>query len=163
MGLLDGILGSVLGGMQGGAQQGFPGLGQDTPQHGSGFPGGALGGVAAAAPIIMMVMQMIQKNGGLGGLLQQLQAAGHGDTAQTWVTPGQPNAPIDPSVLQQVLGQGSLAEIAQKLGMSPQQAASSMAQALPGVVDHMTPDGEVPDNHGDMVSQVLAELKAMKR
>lgn len=160
MGLLDGILGSVLGGMQGGAQQGFPG--SSNQGSGSGLPGG-LGGVAAAAPIIMMVMNMIQQNGGLGALLQKFQAAGHGDAAQSWVSPGAANTPIDASVLQQVLGQGSLSEIAQKLGMSQQQAATSMAQALPGVVDQMTPNGAVPDNHGDMVSQVLAELQAMKR
>jgi uncharacterized protein YidB (DUF937 family) len=37
-----------------------------------------------------------------------------------------------------------------------------MAQALPGVVDHMTPDGVVPPDHQDQVSQVLAQLSAMK-
>jgi uncharacterized protein YidB (DUF937 family) len=65
-------------------------------------------------------------------------------------------------VLQQVLGQGSLAEIAQKFGMSPQQAASGVAQALPGVIDQMTPNGTVPADHSDQVSQALAQLQAMK-
>jgi uncharacterized protein YidB (DUF937 family) len=162
MGLLDGILGSVLSNMQGGTQGvGMPGSTQ--PNAGSGFPGGALGGAAAAAPVIMAVMHMIQANGGLGSLLQQFQRAGFGSAAQSWLAPGQPNAPIDASVLQQVLGQGQLAQIAQKFGMSPDQAASSLAQALPGVVDHMTPNGSVPENHSDMVSQVMAELQAMKR
>ena len=165
MGLLDGILGSVLGGMQGGGQSGLPGMGQpagNPSPGGFGGMGGVLGG-AAAAPMLMALFHMIQQNGGLGALLQQFQNAGHGAAAQSWLTPGQANMPIDGNVLQQVLGQGPLQEIAQKFGMSPQQAASSMAQVLPSVVDHMTPDGQVPDNHSDMVSQVMAELQSMKR
>jgi uncharacterized protein YidB (DUF937 family) len=161
MGLLDGILGSVLNNMQGGTQGGgMPGSVQ--PGAGGGLPGG-LGGAAAAAPVIMAVMHLIQANGGLGSLLAQFQRAGFGSAAQSWLAPGQANTPIDASVLQQVLGQGQLAQIAQKFGMSPDQAASSLAQALPGVVDHMTPTGSVPENHNDMVSQVLAELQSMKR
>ncbi len=162
MGLLDGILGSVLSNMGGGQGGGFPGFpsGQQASPQGGGL--GGLGGIAAAAPVLMAVFSMLQRSGGLNSVLQQLQQQGHGDQVQSWLQPGATNQPLDPSALQQVLGAGPLGEIAAKLGMSPQQAASSMAQALPHVVDHMTPDGTVPDNHGDMVSQVLAELNAKR-
>ena len=37
-----------------------------------------------------------------------------------------------------------IAAVAQRLGVSPDQAASVLAQVLPGVVDAVTPDGKVP-------------------
>jgi len=148
MGLLDGLLNSVMGQMTGGTSQGGAGLPGMSAQSGN--------------PMLQMVLQMIQQHGGIGGVLQQFEQAGHGGAVQSWLQPGAPNQSISGDVLQQVLGSGSLAEIAQKFGMSPQQAASGVAQALPGVIDHMTPDGAVPADHGDQVSQVLAQLQAMK-
>ena len=146
MGLLDGLLQNVLGQVMSGGRGGMSGA--NMPQ--------------SANPMLQMVLSMIQQNGGLGGLLQQFEQAGHGQAAQSWVRPGAPNAPINADVLQQVLGSGALSQIAQQFGLSPQAAASQMAQALPGVVDHMTPEGVVPPDHQDQVSQVLAQLQAMK-
>ena len=146
MGLLDGLLGSVMSQVMGGAMSG----------------GSPATGTQSANPMLQMVLQLIQQNGGVGNIVQQLQQAGHGGTAQSWLTPGAQNQPISGDVLQQVLGSGAFAEIAQKFGMSPQHAADGVAQALPGVVDHLTPDGVVPTDHGDQVSQVLAQLQAMK-
>jgi uncharacterized protein YidB (DUF937 family) len=141
MGLLDGLLGGVLGGA-----------------------GSAMSGMNAqsANPMLQMALQLIQQHGGIGGVLQQFEQAGHGGAVQSWLSASAQNQPISGDVLQQVLGQGSLAEIAQKFGMSPQQAASGVAQALPGVIDQMTPNGTVPADHSDQVSQALAQLQAMK-
>jgi uncharacterized protein YidB (DUF937 family) len=143
MGLLDGLLQNVLGQVMGGGMSNT-----NMPQ--------------TANPMLQMVLSMIQQHGGIGGLLQQFEQAGHGQAAQSWVRPGAPNVPISGDVLQQVLGSGALSQIAQQFGLSPQAAASQMAQALPSVVDHMTPDGVVPPDHQDQVSQVLAQLSAMK-
>ncbi len=146
MGLLDGLLNNVL------SQLGGSTSGSLMP----GTPG------ESSNPVLQMVLQVIQQNGGVGGLLQRFEQAGHGGAAQSWLTPGAANQPINAGVLQQVLGSGALAEVAQRFGMSPQTAADSVARALPGVVDHLTPEGAVPADHGDQVSQVLAQLQAMK-
>jgi uncharacterized protein YidB (DUF937 family) len=150
MGLLDGLLGNVMSQVMGGAMGGATG---------SAIPGMS---TQSGNPMLQMVLQLIQQNGGVGNIVQQLEQAGHGGAAQSWLTPGAQNQPISGDVLQQVLGSGAFAEIAQKFGMSPQHAADGVAQALPGVVDHLTPDGTVPADHGDQVSQVLAQLQAMK-
>lgn len=150
MGLLDGLLGSVMGQVMGGSM---------GSSMGAGIPGM---GAQSGNPMLQMVLQLIQQNGGVGNILQQLQQAGHGGAAQSWLTPGAQNQPISGGALQQALGSGAFAEIAQKFGISPQNAADGVAQALPGVVDHLTPDGVVPADHGDQVSQVLAQLQAMK-
>lgn len=145
MGLLDSLLGGLMGG------------GQGSPQHGSGMAGG-IGGAAIAA----VVLQLLQQSGGLQGLLQKMQQSGHGNEAQSWIGTGQ-NMPISPDMLSQIFGQGNLSQIANQLGMSRDEAASSVAQALPQVVDRMTPDGSIPEGDDDLVARTLRELTQSRR
>ena len=91
-------------------------------------------------------------------MLGKFQQAGYGDQAQSWVGTGQ-NQPIDPGALSQIFGQGQLGQIAAQLGMSRDEAAGQLAQTLPNVVDGMTPTGELPAGHDDLVNQVLAALE----
>ena len=150
MGLLDAILGSVLGGGAGGPM--------------GGQFGNATGGTPASAnmqgqnPLLTMVLQMLQQNGGIQGMLAKFQQAGYGQQAQSWVGTG-PNLPIDPRVLQQIFGQGQFGQIAQQLGLSQAQASEGVAQMLPQVVDQMTPAGQIPENHSDLVNEALAILQ----
>ena len=134
MGLLDGLLGSVLGGMTRGGQ------------------GGSMGGIGAQGhnPLLQIVLQLLQQNGGLQGILGKFQQAGYGEQAQSW---------IDAGVLSQILGQGQLGQIAEQLGMSNDEAAGQIAQTLPDVVDEMTPEGRIPERDNDLVSEVLANLQ----
>ncbi|MFO1315733.1 MAG: YidB family protein [Burkholderiales bacterium] len=136
MGLLDGLLGGLMGGMGGaGGQQ-------------------AQGG----GPLLQMVLTMLQQNGGVEGLLRKMQQAGYGDQAQSWIGTGQ-NQPIPTDALAKIFGQGQLGEIAQQLGMSHEDAAGGLAQALPDVVDRMTPQGRIPEDTNDLVAQTLARLR----
>ena len=136
MGLLDGLLGSMMGGMAGQQPQAQQGGGQ----------------------LIQLVLQMLQQNGGIEGLLAKMQQAGYGDQAQSWIGTGQ-NQPVPADVLAQIFGQGQLGEVAQQLGMSREDAAGGFAQALPDVIDRMTPDGRVPEDTDDLVAQTLAKLR----
>jgi uncharacterized protein YidB (DUF937 family) len=81
--------------------------------------------------------------GGLGGLLDKLQSAGHGETVKSWLGPGQ-NQPIQPGQLQSALGQKTVSEAAQQAGMTDQDFLSQLAQALPQFVDKLTPNGRIP-------------------
>ena len=138
MGLLEGLLGNMMGGMMGG--------------------GTSAQGMQGGNPMLQMVLRMLQQNGGIEGLLAKFQQAGMGQQAQSWIGTGQ-NMPISPDALSQIFGQGQLGQLAQQLGMSHQQAADGLAQALPQVVDHMTPGGRIPDDHNDLVAQALAILE----
>jgi len=82
--------------------------------------------------------------GGLGSILGRLQQAGYGDQANSWVSRGQ-NQPLPPDAMAQVFGSGGLAEIARRAGVSEADASRGLSQLLPEVVDHVTPDGRVPD------------------
>jgi uncharacterized protein YidB (DUF937 family) len=81
--------------------------------------------------------------GGLGGLLEKLQNAGHGETVNSWVGSG-PNKPIDPKQLGTALGPNAVGTAAQQAGISEQQLLSQLAAALPGIVDKLTANGSVP-------------------
>ncbi len=138
MGLLDGLLGGLMGGgaAPGGTQQG-------------------------QSPLMMMALQMIQQNGGLPGIISKLQSGGMGQQVGSWVGTGQ-NAPITGSQLSEVLGSGSIGQFAQQLGMSHGDASSGLAQMLPQIIDQMTPHGQVPADHSDMLAQALQALTAKR-
>jgi uncharacterized protein YidB (DUF937 family) len=139
MGVLDGLLGQLVGGAQGGGMGGMGGMG------------------AQPSPLLQIALQLLQQNGGLEGMLGKFQQAGYGAQADSWVSTGQ-NMPISGDVLSQVLGKGSLGQIAQQLGMSHGEAAGGLASVLPQVIDRMTPHGQVPDDHNDIVAQALEML-----
>ena len=84
--------------------------------------------------------------GGLGGLLDKLKDAGHGNVADSWIGSGQ-NQSINPSDLGSALGPAVIREIAQRTGMNEQELLQQLSTALPGVVDKLTPNGQVPQNH----------------
>jgi uncharacterized protein YidB (DUF937 family) len=81
--------------------------------------------------------------GGLGGLLEKLQNAGHGDTVNSWVGTGQ-NKPIDPGQLGSALGSKTVNAAAQQAGINEQELLSQLAQNLPGIVDKLTANGRIP-------------------
>ncbi len=81
--------------------------------------------------------------GGLGGLLDRLSGAGHGETVQSWLGPGT-NAPIPPDRLGAALGQTTISDLARHAGMSEQQLLAELSRVLPGVVDKLTPNGRIP-------------------
>ncbi|MEI9406898.1 YidB family protein [Mesorhizobium argentiipisi] len=84
--------------------------------------------------------------GGLGGLLDKLKDAGHGNVADSWVGTGQ-NQPINPGDLGSALGPSVIREIAQRTGMNEQELLQQLSTALPGIVDKLTPNGQIPQHH----------------
>src|SRR4051812_32248672 len=69
--------------------------------------GGLLAGGAAGSVI----------SGGLGDLLKQFQQSGHGDTANSWVSPG-PNKQISPGALASALGADQINTLTSQTGLS---------------------------------------------
>jgi uncharacterized protein YidB (DUF937 family) len=94
--------------------------------------------------------------GGLGGLLEQFQRMGYGDQANSWVGTGQ-NLPISPDVISQIFGREGLSQIAAQAGLSEADASAGLSQLLPGVVDKLTPQGQLPDL--DVLAQSVQDLE----
>jgi uncharacterized protein YidB (DUF937 family) len=153
MGLLDGILSSVAGSVLGGGQseQGQNPLDAQVGSLGAGTP-------MRSNDLLGAVMSMVQQNGGLPGVLNMLRNSGLGQQADSWVGTG-PNAAVSPDQITQAFGESGLGNLAAQLGTSHGQAGSILSQILPELVNQLTPNGQIPENHGDVLSQALAMLR----
>lgn len=104
-------------------------------------------GQVGAGSLIAVAGQLIEKAGGVQGLIGMLQQHGLGGAVQSWVGTGA-NQPVSSDQLGQALqngGMGSLVqEAAGKLGVDPSVLLGGLSHVLPHAVDHMTPDGQVP-------------------
>lgn len=106
---------------------------------------GAAGGGGGAAGAIGDLLG--SQEGGLGGLVGAFEKSGLGGVAASWVGKGE-NLPISADQIETVLSSGVIADFAAKLGVDPKQAAGTLAQVLPQVIDQLTPDGQVPAGGG---------------
>ncbi|HVM97190.1 MAG TPA: YidB family protein, partial [Candidatus Acidoferrales bacterium] len=81
--------------------------------------------------------------GGVQGLADLFQQKGLGNVVQSWIGTG-PNQAITADQLVSVLGQDRIAQLAGRVGLAPDQAQQIIAQVLPGLIDHLTPNGQIP-------------------
>ena len=148
MGLLDSVLGAVTGQSSQGSAGGLSGL---------------LGMVATNPQLLQELTGLLGNDGshgGLGGLMDKFQQAGLGHLMSSWVGSGQ-NLPVSADQLNQVLGSDAVAGIASKLGIDPQQAAGQLSQLLPGLIDHLTPQGQAPQNGLGNAGELLGMLGSL--
>jgi uncharacterized protein YidB (DUF937 family) len=107
---------------------------------------GLIGGMVGAE-MVTVVNGLIEKHGGVQGVVNQLQTNGLGPTVHSWISEG-PNAPVTADHMQKAFGEQTLNEMAVQAGISPQELAEKLAKVLPHAVDTLTPDGVVPKAPG---------------
>ena len=174
------ILGSVLGHTSGGQQEspgdsgGLSGLGGglggvlgNVFGRGSDQEDGGIGGVAPAggkgalvAMLLPLAMQWVQRNGGVGAVLDKFKQQGYSQQAASWVSTDE-NQPVDAQAVSEVIGTDELSRLSQQLGVPHEQVASGLADILPQVVNHLTPAGDVPQNADDVLSSGLAAVQRL--
>ena len=103
---------------------------------------GLLGGIVGAG-MVSVVSGIIEKHGGLQGVVSEFEKNGLGPTVKSWVATG-PNQPISPDDVQRTLGPDLLQQLSQKSGLSVQDLTQKLSQILPQAVDKLTPDGTIP-------------------
>src|SRR5215510_11210397 len=103
---------------------------------------GVLGGIVGAG-MVSVVNGVLEKHGGLQGVVGEFEKNGLGATVRSWVGTG-PNQPVSPEDVHKVLGSDLLQQLSQKSGLSVQELAQKLSQVLPQAVDKMTPDGTIP-------------------
>jgi uncharacterized protein YidB (DUF937 family) len=106
------------------------------------------------------VVGMLTNNaGGISGLVDKFTQSGLGDVAASWIGKGE-NKPVTPQQIEAALGSDKVAELAKEAGIPADKGAEVLSQVLPTVVDKMTPDGEIPDEHkmGTLSKVILAGL-----
>jgi uncharacterized protein YidB (DUF937 family) len=108
-----------------------------------------LGGVGAEGAqvdpnqLISGVQEVFVSKGGVEGLISSLRAGGLGGVVDSWVSTGT-NQPVEPQQLGAALGPDTVNQLSDKTGLSIETLLPLLAAFLPMIIDHLTPDGQVP-------------------
>lgn len=137
MGLLDSLIGAAAEA----ASDSLQGSQRTSPVSADGLPGGL-----DPQMLMALVGSLLASSGGLQGLLAKLQSGGLGDAVQSWIGTGA-NQPVSGDQLGSALGPDLMGMIASQLGGSPAQASGTLADLLPGLIDQLTPKGQLPADH----------------
>src|SRR6516162_2583310 len=103
---------------------------------------GLLGGIVGAG-MVSVVNDILEKHGGVQGVVSEFEKSGLGATVKSWVGTG-PNQAISPDEVHKVLGSDLLEQLSKKSGLSVQELAQRLSHVLPQAVDKLTPEGTVP-------------------
>ncbi len=113
------------------------------------------GGGGGGSGLAGTVSGLLERAGGIDGLVARFQESGLGDKARSWVGTGD-NEDVSPDEVRQALGREDVRRVADEAGVSEDEAASGLAGLLPGLVDRLTPGGQVPD-----LGALTSRLKGM--
>ena len=130
MGLFDQLAGQALGAFGGSA--------------GSGSSGG---GGGQQGQLLSLITGLVNQHGGLEALLKLFAAKGLGDHVASWVSTGQ-NLPISGEHITHVFGAEKVQQLAQQTGLPASAVSAGLADLLPKVVDHLTPQGTLGGQDG---------------
>lgn len=110
--------------------------------------------------MVQLVMALINNTeGGLPGLISRLQAGGLAEQVASWLGGGA-NASVGAGEITNALGEGMIGQLASQFGMSNGEVAGSLSAALPGLIDKLSPQGEVSSDNA-LLEQGLSMLGGM--
>jgi uncharacterized protein YidB (DUF937 family) len=121
-------------------------------------PGSIGQATAGGANIFSKLNDALSRQGGIQGLVNLFHEGGLGNVISSWIGTGA-NLPVSADQLQQILGGERLSQIASRLGIPVKDAASRLAQALPGLIDKATPGGTLPGATEDILGKTFGHLK----
>lgn len=143
----SGGLGDLLGGMVGRG----------------GVPTGTRGGLSGnrgmlLAMLLPFAMQWVQRNGGVGAVLERFRQKGFGQQADSWVSTG-PNGSLRAEEVDEVVGGEELSRLSRQLGVPEREVALGFADILPEMVDRLSPEGQIPPEADEALDGGLAEVE----
>jgi uncharacterized protein YidB (DUF937 family) len=108
--------------------------------------GGGSGSGSLESKIIPALLKVAQSQGGIEALLAKVGASNSPIAGQlsSWIGTGT-NQSVTPDQTEQAIGTDTVAQVAQQAGVSHDEAKSGLASALPGLIDKISPGGQLPD------------------
>ncbi|MCG3470516.1 YidB family protein [Xenorhabdus bovienii] len=91
------------------------------------------------------MMDWVDGQGGISGLIEKFSQQGLEGTIHSWIGSGE-NSPIHADQISSVFGSSTIQQLAEKMGIDPNEASSLISRHLPNLIDKVTPNGEVPEN-----------------
>jgi uncharacterized protein YidB (DUF937 family) len=113
-------------------------------------------GPAIATAAVGLLNSKSGSSSGLAAVVEGFTKNGLGQQASSWVGTGE-NQPVSPDQVKAGLGDQQVAEVAQQAGVSKDDAAQGLAGLLPQLVNHLTPDGKIPN--ADQIKGLLSQIK----
>ncbi len=117
--------------------------------------GQSVGGADGQINWVQLGISLLDKFGGIDGLMAKFKEKGLGDLISSWVGTGK-NLPISADQILAVLGKKNVQQVATEAGTDADTAASGLASVLPGLIDKLTPKGE--SIGGDALQQGIQAL-----
>ena len=99
--------------------------------------------IQALIPIVMALMA----NGGLEKILDKMRSQGLSSQADSWVGKGG-NESITGDQAKDLIGSDEVSKIAEQTGLDEGKAADLVAEALPEVIDKVSPEGDLAGDVG---------------
>jgi uncharacterized protein YidB (DUF937 family) len=137
-------LGAILGGMMG--RGGLSGAGRRGNQ-------GML-----LAMLLPFAMQWVQRNGGIGAVLDRFKQKGYSQQADSWVATG-PNQLLEAEAVDNVVGREELSRLSRQLGVPEQEVAEGFAEILPEMADRLSPEGSLTPEADEALEGGRSELE----
>jgi uncharacterized protein YidB (DUF937 family) len=118
---------------------------------------GKLGG-GGQNPLLNTIMGMLSnpQTGGIQGLVDAFKSKGLGDVISSWIGTGE-NQPISGDQIKNVLGLDQIRNVAEKAGISQDEATGGLASLLPQIIDKLTPNGKLPES--GLLDEAMKMLK----
>ncbi|MGU3359737.1 YidB family protein [Methylobacterium sp. M6A4_1b] len=98
---------------------------------------------AGAGPYAQLDHEAQDGRSGLDGLIDRFQRGGLGDVIESWIGHGE-NRPVAPDRLADALGSDTVNALEQRTGLNRDDLLAQLAQALPQVINGLTPQGRRP-------------------
>jgi uncharacterized protein YidB (DUF937 family) len=85
-------------------------------------------------------------SGGLSELVRRFEQGGLGEVIQSWMASGS-NQPVAPEQLHQAIGPVTMTRLSAQTGLDQGQSPPLSAHALPMIVDRLSPNQRIPQEH----------------
>ncbi|WP_044470781.1 YidB family protein [Mannheimia massilioguelmaensis] len=95
---------------------------------------------------------LLQSQGGMEGIFNQLQKGGLGDVLESWIGTER-NQPMHSNQVSEVFGEDTISHVAKQAGVDKSQAQDILSQVLPQIIDMLTPNGREGGVQTDSLAQ----------
>ncbi len=116
-----------------------------------------ISGGGAQNSLIETVMGLISnpETGGVQGMLETFKSKGLGEIISSWIGTGE-NQAISKDQILEAIGKDQIQKMAEKVGISQEEASGELASLLPKIIDKLTPNGKLPEGGlSDLVNKIM--------
>ena len=111
------------------------------------------------AMLLPFAMRWVQRNGGVGGVIERFSQKGYDQQVRSWLSTGA-NSPLQVDAIDNVVGREDLSTLARQLGVQESEVSSGLAEILPEVVNQLSPEGTLPPEADEALDAGVATLEA---